>query len=113
MRFTRVRTGFKLRGKASTTRILVALVTILLALNLAMIVYYYVENARLREAVRAEQALYEEAVKLRDQYRGEYEDLYRKFLEALEENEELNTTLRGISGSVVVPYNYTAILERG
>jgi len=112
--FTRVRIGFKLRGvKASVTRLLTVLVILLLALNLAALVYYSIENMRLREAIRAEQVLYEEAIRLREQRQSEYEDLYSKLLEALEENEKLNATLRGISGSVVVPHNYTAILGRG
>jgi len=94
-------------------KILYSLIILLILSNLLTIAYFSIKNIKLKEAIRTEQLLYEEAVKLRDQYRSECEDLYRKLLEALEENEELNTTLRGISGSVVVPYNYTAILERG
>ena len=101
------------RMEVSVIRFLTILMILLLVLNLATLVYHSIENARLREAIKTEQALYEEVIKLRERRRSEYESLYSKLLEALEENRRLNTTLRGISGSVVVPCNYTVILERG
>jgi hypothetical protein len=38
--------------------------------------------------------------------------LYRNLTKALEENREINDALMEVSGKVVVPKNYTVILER-
>jgi hypothetical protein len=78
-----------------------------------MFVYFGFENAKLREAVKEEQALYEEAVQLIAREEEEYESLWSKLKKALEANKELDGLLVNISGKVLVPLNYTLILERG
>jgi ABC-type maltose transport system permease subunit len=105
--------GLKRVVKASASHFLILLIVLLILSNLFMLIYFSIENARLREAIETEQKLYEEAIQLREQEWNRYEDLYSKLLKALEVNKELNTTLRSIPGSVVIPYNYTSILKRG
>lgn len=92
---------------------MIFLIALLVASNLSMFVYFGFENAKLREAVKEEQALYEEAVQLIAREEEEYESLWSKLKKALEANKELDGLLVNISGKVLVPLNYTLILERG
>jgi len=91
-----------------------ALVVVLLVLsNLVMLAYFSIENAKLREAVKSEQLLYEEALRLVDQEREDYDSLWMELQKALKANKELEEFLVNITGKVLIPQNYTYILERG
>lgn len=98
--------------KVSVFRFLAAFSLALAILNAALLAHFAAENAKLREAVEVERLLCEEAARLHAKERARYESLYRNLTKALEENREINDALMEVSGKVVVPKNYTVILER-
>ncbi len=102
--------GFKRIG---LWNLLVFIAALLALLNLAMLAYFSFEGIKLREAIRDEQLLYEEAVQLVAQETERYRSLLRKLQEALDVNRELEEFFVNISGRVIVPQSYAQILERG
>ena len=92
-------------------KLLTSLSILLLASNIVAFAYFYIENVRLREAIVRERLRYEEAVEL---YRRELDThiaLNRSYHEALEVNRRLEELLAYFRGKIIVPCNYTAILE--
>jgi len=98
--------------KINVSRLLAVFSIALALLNLAMLACFISENARLREAIEAERSLYEETSRLCAEERSRYEELYKVLMVILEENEEIKEIFMSLNGNVVVPQNYTAILER-
>jgi len=92
-------------------RLLTSLSILLLASNILTFTYFYLDNVRLREAIEGERSRYGEAV---ESYRREldiYTVLNRSYYEALEMNRRLEELLMYFRGKLIVPYNYTVILE--
>jgi hypothetical protein len=95
------------------SKLLLSLSILLLASNILTFTYFYFDNVRLREAIERERSLYEEAVKSYRRELDSYTVLNRSYYEALEVNRRLGELLTYFQGKLIVPYNYTVILEAG
>jgi hypothetical protein len=94
-------------------RLLTSLSILLLASNILTFTYFYIDNVRLREVIERERSLYEEAVESYRRMLDSYTVLNRSYYEALEMNKRLEEFLMYFQGKLIVPYNYTVILEAG